>query len=110
MKSVLTLLLGIAGMHLAQAADITPPEVPPPLPPEPAQGRSLETEPQVTITKEADRTIQEVRINGRLRYVKITPNSGPPYYIIDTDGDGQVDTRRDDLDNPPINQWILKRW
>lgn len=54
--------------------------------------------------------IEEVRINGQLRYIKVTPNKGAPYYFIDTDGDGAVDTRKSDLDNPTINQWILKRW
>jgi hypothetical protein len=28
----------------------------------------------------------------------------------DTDGDGILDKRDDNLDNPPINQWILLRW
>jgi hypothetical protein len=54
--------------------------------------------------------VEEVRVNGQLRYVKITPNRGAPYYIVDTDGDGILDQQFDNLANPPINQWILLRW
>ena len=45
-----------------------------------------------------------------MRYVKITPKKGKPYYFVDTNGDGILDERFDNLDNPPINQWILLRW
>jgi len=91
-----------------QAADDAPPP-PPPLPEE-LQGYENVPQPEVTIIRREDRVIEEVRINGQLRYVKVTPNRGVPYYFIDTDGDGSVDTRKNDLDNPTINQWILKRW
>ncbi len=91
-----------------QAADDAPPP-PPPLPEE-LEGYEDVPQPEVTIIQREDRTIEEVRINGQLRYVKVTPNKGVPYYFIDTDGDGAVDTRKNDLDNPTINQWILKRW
>ncbi|MDR9436766.1 MAG: DUF2782 domain-containing protein [Thiohalophilus sp.] len=90
-----------------QAADDAPP--PPPLPEE-LEGYEDVPQPEVTIIQREDRTIEEVRINGQLRYVKVTPDKGAPYYFIDTDGDGTVDTRKNDLDNPTVNQWILKRW
>ncbi|MGD8546486.1 MAG: DUF2782 domain-containing protein [Thiohalophilus sp.] len=90
------------------AAD-EPPPPPPPLPEE-LQGYENVPQPEVTIIQREDRMIEEVRINGQLRYIKVTPNKGAPYYFIDTDGDGAVDTRKSDLDNPTINQWILKRW
>ena len=68
------------------------------------------TEPEVTIIHREEEIIEEYRVNGQLRYAKITPNRGPAYYLVDTDGDGILDTRNNDLDNPPINQWILWRW
>lgn len=102
---ILACLLLSAGS--LQAADDTPP--PPPLPEE-LEGYENVPQPEVTIIRREDRVIEEVRINGQLRYVKVTPNRGAPYYFIDTDGDGSVDTRKNDLDNPTINQWILKRW
>lgn len=85
-------------------------EVPPP-PPEliEEEGQRL-PEPEVRIIKRKGATIEEYRVNGRLRYAKITPSKGPAYYMVDTDGDGLLDTRHDDLRNPPIQQWILLQW
>lgn len=65
--------------------------------------------PEVTIRQDGDTRIEEYRVNGQLRYSKITPIFGPAYYLVDDDGDG-IFTRFDDLDNPPINQWILFEW
>lgn len=80
-----------------------------PPPPLPEDSTNL-PEPEVTIVHKKDAVIEEYRINGQLRFAKITPTKGPAYYMIDTDGDGQLDKRDDNLDNPPINQWILLRW
>jgi hypothetical protein len=80
---------------------------PPPLPEDPADELP---EPEVRIIHREDRIVEEVSVNGRLRYVKITPNKGVPYYIVDTDGDGVLDQQFNSLDNPNINQWILLRW
>ncbi len=82
---------------------------PPPLPEEPQKSTNI-PEPQVNIIHRKDRTIEEYRVNGVLRYIKITPSYGPPYYMIDTNGDGFVDQRFDDLENPYNNQWILLQW
>lgn len=84
-------------------------EIPPP-PPELLEGDKHLPEPQVTIIKRKDTTIEEYRINGQLRYAKITPSKGPAYYMVDTDGDGQLDSRHNDLRNPPVQQWILYKW
>jgi len=67
-------------------------------------------EPDVRIIRKKDTVIEEYRVQGRLRFVKITPNVGKPYYLVDTDGDGILETRENDLDNPPINRWILLEW
>lgn len=67
-------------------------------------------QPEVRIIRKKDTVIEEYRVNGHLRFVKITPTVGPAYYLIDTDGDGYLETRENDLDNPPINQWILLEW
>ena len=83
-------------------------EPPPPLPDDPAAEEL--PEPEVKIIHREDRVVEEVRVNGQLRYVKITPKRGVPYYIVDTDGDGILDQQFDNLANPPINQWILMRW
>jgi hypothetical protein len=67
-------------------------------------------EPEVRIIRKKDTVIEEYRVNGRIRFVKITPSSGSPYYMVDTDGDGILETRDDNFTNPPINQWILLEW
>ena len=88
---------------LAAEQNLAPP------PPLPEDGSQL-PEPEINIIHHEDRTIEEYSINGKVRYAKITPKKGKAYYMIDTDGDGLLDKRDDNLDNPPINQWILLRW
>ncbi len=68
-------------------------------------------QPEVKIIHRKNDTIEEYRINGKVRYVKIIPKKGKPYYLVDRDGDGILETRHSDLKGPPnINQWILKQW
>ena len=86
---------------------------PPPLPAEETRSddsRNL-PEPEVNIIHRKDATIEEYKINGRVRYVKIIPKKGKPYYLVDQDGDGVLETRHNDLKGPPqVNQWIIKEW
>ena len=87
---------------------------PPPLPPsgtsEADDSRNI-PQPEVNIIQRKDMRIEEYRVNGRLRYVKITPKKGKPYYLVDKDGDGELETRHNDLDGvPPVNEWILLEW
>ncbi len=65
----------------------------------------------VVIQPRPQQPVEEYRINGRLFMIKITPKKGPPYYLIDSDGDGVMDSRQDDLDpNMPVPSWVLLRW
>ena len=82
---------------------------PPPLPEEADDSRNI-PQPEVRIIRNKTSVIEEYRVNGQLRYVKITPNGGVPYYMVDADGDGVLETRENDLDNPAINRWILMQW
>ncbi|VAX00155.1 hypothetical protein MNBD_GAMMA22-1156 [hydrothermal vent metagenome] len=66
--------------------------------------------PELVIRYKDGAKIEEYRVNGQLRYSKITPASGPAYYLIDTNGDGIFDKRHDHLENPPIQQWLLYSW
>jgi hypothetical protein len=45
-------------------------------------------EPQVTIIKRQGSTVEEYRINGKLYKIKVTPENGVPYTLIDQRGDG----------------------
>ncbi len=70
-----------------------------------------EMEPDITITRKAKKTIQEYRRGGKLYMIKVIPDVGPPYYFIDTNGDGKMDVRRSDLDRDSnINMWKLLEW
>lgn len=78
--------------------------------PEPVQSGE-KMEPDITIIKREKETIQEYRVNGQLRMVKVIPAVGPPYYLLDTDGDGNVDVRRDNLESGlKTHQWTLFSW
>ena len=92
---------------MALAADDAPP---PPGQVDSSEPDQTPPEDKVTIVQKKDTTIEEHRINGRLRYAKITPRNGRPYYLYDSTGDGVLDSRSNDLDNPPIQRWILFRW
>ncbi|MFQ5470311.1 MAG: DUF2782 domain-containing protein [Gammaproteobacteria bacterium] len=74
-------------------------------------GPDIAGDPQVTITQNENETIEEYRVNGELFQIKITPNKGIPYYLVDTDGDGRLDQRTNDLsEDILIPQWMLFRW
>ncbi len=69
-----------------------------------------EGEPEVTIIKKTEQTVEEYRVGGRLYMIKITPRIGKPYYLVDDLGDGKF-SRQEGLDSgvrPP--RWVLKRF
>ena len=70
-----------------------------------------ELEPQVSIIKRDDAVIREYRMNGQLYMVKVTPVVGPPYYLFDSTGDGNLDIRRNELDpGLVVPSWMIFRW
>lgn len=69
-----------------------------------------ELQPEVTIVHRGKETIEEYRVGGQLYMVKIIPSKGLPYYLMDMDGDGSLETRRNDLENPPVVQWRIFTW
>ena len=54
--------------------------------------------------------VEEYRRSGTLYMVKIFPNYGYPYYVIDMDGDGYLETPTYSLGMPNIQQWRLFSW
>ena len=76
-------------------------------------GNDEELEPTVTIKEQGEVTVYEYRLNGLLYGIKIVPKNAPAYYLVDTDGDGFMDWRRNDLKSPEMNRvpaWVLFRW
>ncbi len=69
-----------------------------------------ELEPQVTIIERGDETHEEVRVNGMIRYIKVTPKVGPVYYLVPVSGT-ETYMRRDSLDsNLRVPMWQVYSW
>jgi len=101
MKSTIVLLssllfcLSVGAQNSDQSATAaTEIEVPPPppLPPKAVPPDDLAI-PTVTIRHEEGQTVEEYRLNGALTMIKVTPKKGPVYYLIDTTGDGDLETK-----------------
>jgi hypothetical protein len=95
-----------SGAAAEEFADVPlPPELPDPI----ESGQAIE--PEVSIIRTEEKVIEEYRVNGHLYMVKITPVVGRPYYLIDQDGDGQMEGRISDIYNTPrVPQWVLFSW
>jgi hypothetical protein len=110
-------------LSVAASAEYPPepvPDAPPPppmpqpdvVPPPPSGvGEEEELQPEVKITKRGEDIIYEYRVNNQLYMVKVVPRFGFPYYLMDQDGDGTLESR---YSGPGPNilppQWILYRW
>lgn len=111
MRALLSALLLASGIAVAaEAVDAPKPPALQPLP-EGAEDAQEELAPEVTIVRGADGITEEYRVNGTLYMVKVTPRKGLAYYLVDTDGDGSLETRYNDLDpGIAVPSWILLRW
>ena len=102
---LLTLLV-TAPAVLAQSASGAQP-IPEPPPPPPGFELDPALEPQVTIRKRGEDTVEEYRVGNKLYMLKVTPPNGRPYYMIDERGDGKF-TRQESHDTglrPPM--WVI---
>ena len=102
---LLTLLMLSCLVVHAESPPAPVPDVPPP-PPMPQ-----ELQPEVKITKRGEDIIYEYRVNNQLYMVKIVPHIGYPYYLVDEDGDGSLESRYSNLEpNLMVPRWIIYRW
>jgi hypothetical protein len=103
-------LFTAAAMAFAQGASPPPPPVLEPLPeipPPPEIAGDPDLEPQITIKKKEGEVIEEARVNGQLKWIKVTPRHGRPYFLIPDSG-GQMFVRRDSLDSGlKVPMWLL---
>ncbi len=108
------LLTLTTGMAYSQRPDNLEPVPEPPLPPRGVHsGEAIPLgEPQITIFRRGQNLIREYRLNGHLYAIKITPDNGIPYYLVDMDGDGHMEGQFLDNDNAKITipMWVLYRW
>jgi hypothetical protein len=109
MKHALPLLALLPALFLAAPLAAYDGAPPPPRLPEPVHSGE-ELEPEVTIVDHPEGRAYEYRANGHLYMVKIQPRVGKPYYEIDMDGDGELETRMDDLRVTAVPQWVLMRF
>jgi len=111
----LILLLCLSSPGLTQRSDEVPP--PPPIPdreplPPKVQDPGEQIEPQVVIRQEDGEQIEEYSRNGQTYMIRVVPAAGPPYYLIDTTGDGNFNSRfQHDQINPVYPaHWKLIEW
>ena len=114
----LHLALGVAAFAASAAwAQIAPP--PPPPPPPGADSATppplpYSTDPaqdtQVTIVRKENETQEEVRIGGELKFIRVTPRHGRPYYLV-PDGGPNTYIRRESLESSlKVPMWVLFSW
>lgn len=103
----LAMLLALVALPLAAADNKTPPpdlETLEELPPPAISNEENADEPQITIIKKGEETIEEYRIGGQLYMMKITPANGIPYYLHKEDQDGAW------LNNGPVQPMSIPKW
>ena len=92
------------------SADVTASDLKPLPPPPSLDPNESPDEPEVTITKQTEQTVEEFRSHGQLYMIKITPKYGKPYYLIDSRGDGKF-ARHDSLDSTlRVPQWVIYKF
>lgn len=93
----------------AEAEELASDPAPPDLPDRLEDGQPIE--PEVTIVRRGDAVVEEYRVNGRMFMVKITPKVGKPYYLLDRDGDGRMESRMSKLyEEFAVPQWVIFSW
>ncbi len=102
------LVLSFVFVHAAWATDKAPVQDPP-LPPKVVDPADR-LEPTVTITRKGDVIEETYKRNGQVVMVKFIPRKGPPWYLLDLDGDGVLETRRDDFGDVQPVMWQLFSW
>ena len=114
MHRLMLLLLFALPFAVQAFEDDAPPRLEqlPEVPEAPKKVKSGEAlEPDITIVRKEKKTIHEYRRNGKLYMVKIVPDVGPAYYLKDTDGDGKMDVRSNQLDRgADVNMWQILEW
>ena len=105
------LTLATMGAYAASESEELEFQTLPPEPKRPSSNADESSEPEVRIIRRKDATIEEYWVNGQVRAVKVIPAQGPEYYLIDTDGDGQLDTRSSELsDDILVPGWVIFSW
>lgn len=94
---------------VAQESAATPVEEVEPPPPV-RSGETLD-DADITIVRTPDETRYEYRVGGKLVGIRVEPVVGITYYLVDTDGDGDME-RSSNPYGPGfyVNSWVLFSW
>ncbi len=96
-QQVLCLILVLAGIGPIWAAPVTT--------------SSTRPTTRVTTHQISSLTIEEHRVNGQIRNIKIKPKGLPAYILPDFNTDGSLETRSDDFSRAlSIPHWTLSNW
>ncbi|HSI95674.1 MAG TPA: DUF2782 domain-containing protein [Methylophilaceae bacterium] len=106
------ILLALCAPLVAIAADSPPQLEPLPEPPPPPPGYEPDpgTEPQITIIKRGEETIEEYRMGSELYMMKVTPSHGVPYYLVKETADGGWIRKDGPGESLSIPQWVIFRF
>ncbi len=106
---VLAFVLSVAASTIGAFAQDTAQKPEPQIERLPEPGERVD-EPQVRIPVQEGDQVEEIREGGRVVAVKVTPQNGPTYYLIDTTGNGNW-MRRDSLDDGVrVPMWPIKKF
>lgn len=120
MRALLLLLLSSPVVIAQERMPPSDPALPPPqindegvkAVPEPAEAPADAAKEEATVTTRivdnGDR-VEEMRMNGRITMVKVTPKRGKSYYLVDANGDGKID-RHDSNSNVAPVYFKLYEW
>ena len=76
----------------------------------PSSAQQRLVDPEVTIIETDTEVIYEYRVRGRLYMVKVEPIVGPPFFLLDTNGDGILDVQEQRPPELAVPQWLLFSW
>jgi hypothetical protein len=109
---LLVLVVAVAPLVAQEAPNAPappPPPIPEPLPPK-IQDQDDQIQPQVVIRQEEGRTVEEYSVGGVVYMLRIIPTAGPAYYLIDTTGDGNFDSRHEHMEPVRPAHWKIMEW
>lgn len=100
-------MLACCGVTLAVAQSEPKLETIDEVPPPPA---GAVTNPNVTVRTEGGTRFEEYRIKGRLYMIKVTPQVGASYYLVDEKGEGMMQRHDSPTETPRTPSWVIKSW
>lgn len=107
--ALLTLNLPVSAEPEETVQGATIPLDQPDLPAPVESGKPMD--PDVTIIRKGEETIEEHRDNGQVYMIKVNPPVGLPYSWVDLDRDGTLDSmHNDNTRGMNINRWTLFSW